>query len=315
MGVTLPQPATVGELSTRLGGDVDAPVRDRRVTRLVVPAEAAQSAELVVLTSARYVAAALEGDGPVLCSQQLAGRVPVGRRWTHSHVMWAVTRMLGSPAPYARPSAPEARVSPEARVAPSAYVAAGAVVMAEATIGPDCEIRENCVVYPRVQLGARVLVGPLSVLGRPGFGWTPAPEGGLVRVAQLGGVVIEDDVEIGPLCTVDAGTLAPTRIGRGAKLDAHVHVGHNVVVGAGSLVAGQAGFAGSAELGAGVMVGGQAGVADHARVGAGARIAAHSGVIGDVPAGAVVAGFPAVMRLRWLRAWARLLRLADRRRP
>jgi UDP-3-O-[3-hydroxymyristoyl] glucosamine N-acyltransferase len=119
--------------------------------------------------------------------------------------------------------------------------------------------------------------------------------------------VLEDDVEIGALCTIDAGTLAPTFIRRGVKLDAHVHVGHNGVIGEGTMVAAQAGFAGSVRIARNVLVGGQAGVTDHATVGEGARIAAKSGVIGDVAAGTVVAGFPAVPKGSWLRAWARLL--------
>jgi UDP-3-O-[3-hydroxymyristoyl] glucosamine N-acyltransferase len=125
-------------------------------------------------------------------------------------------------------------------------------------------------------------------------------------VPQLAGVVIDDDVSIGPLCTIDAGTLRPTRIRRGVKLDAHVHVGHNADIGEGTIVAAQCGFAGSVRIGRGVLVGGQAGVADHVTVGDGARIAAKSGVIGNVPAGITVAGYPAVRRVRWLRALARL---------
>jgi UDP-3-O-[3-hydroxymyristoyl] glucosamine N-acyltransferase len=125
---------------------------------------------------------------------------------------------------------------------------------------------------------------------------------------QLGGVVIEDDAVIGPLCTIDAGTLAPTRIRRGAKLDAHVHVAHNCDIGEGAIIAAQSGFAGSVTVGKGVLVGGQVGVADHVTIGDFARIAAKSGVIGDVPPGAIVAGYPAVPRSRWLRALARAYR-------
>jgi UDP-3-O-[3-hydroxymyristoyl] glucosamine N-acyltransferase len=127
-------------------------------------------------------------------------------------------------------------------------------------------------------------------------------------------VLIEDDVEIGPLATVDAGTLAPTILRRGTRLDAHVHVGHNASLGPSAMVAAQSGFAGSVEIGADVRVGGQAGVADHVRVGSGAQIAAKSGVIGDVAPGQVVAGYPAVDRRRWLRGMARLLRRENQRK-
>jgi UDP-3-O-[3-hydroxymyristoyl] glucosamine N-acyltransferase len=175
-------------------------------------------------------------------------------------------------------------------------VGAGGVVDASAVIGP------------RVVVGQRVWIGAGAVIGSPGFGWARGPGGALRRVPQLGGVFIGDDVHIGPLTTIDAGTLSPTRIGRGAKLDAHVHVAHNVHIGEHTIVAAQSGFAGSVRVGNDVLVGGQVGVADHVVVGDRARIAAKSGVIGDVPAGATVAGYPAVSRTRWLRALAMLYR-------
>jgi UDP-3-O-[3-hydroxymyristoyl] glucosamine N-acyltransferase len=174
--------------------------------------------------------------------------------------------------------------------------------------GQGCAIAPTAFLGPRVVLGNRVTVGPGAVIGYPGFGWARG-EGNAVRaIPQLGGVVIEDDVYIGPLCTIDAGTLSPTRIRQGAKLDSHVHVGHNVDIGEGAIIAAQSGFAGSVKIGRGALIGGQVGVADHVTVGDGARVAAKSGVIGDVPAGTVVAGYPAVARVRWLRALARAFR-------
>jgi UDP-3-O-[3-hydroxymyristoyl] glucosamine N-acyltransferase len=125
---------------------------------------------------------------------------------------------------------------------------------------------------------------------------------------QLGGVEVEDDVEIGPLATVDSGTLKPTRLRCGCKLDAQVHVGHNVEIGESTIVAAQSGFAGSVTVGDHVLVGGQVGVADNVTIGDHARLAGRSGVIGAVPPHATVAGYPAVDRLRWLRAIARMMR-------
>jgi UDP-3-O-[3-hydroxymyristoyl] glucosamine N-acyltransferase len=179
---------------------------------------------------------------------------------------------------------------------------------APALVGEGSSVAPTAVLGPRVVIGARVVVGAGSVIGHPGFGWATGPTGAVRAVPPLGGVFLEDDVVIGPLCTVDAGTLGPTRIRRGAKLDAHVHVGHNGDIGEGTIVAAQCGFAGSVKIGRGVLVGGQVGVADHVTIGDGARIAAKSGVIGDVPPGAVVAGYPAVPRARWLRGLAALYR-------
>jgi UDP-3-O-[3-hydroxymyristoyl] glucosamine N-acyltransferase len=213
-----------------------------------------------------------------------------------------------------RERSPHAFVDPAAELAPDVAVGPFAVIMEGVTVGPGSTIEPHAVIYPRVRIGARVVVGASAVIGRPGFGWATGAGGEVQRIPQLGGVVIEDDVEIGPLATVDAGTLAPTLLRRGTRLDAHVHVGHNAKLGPEAMVAAQSGFAGSVEIGPGVRVGGQAGVADHVHIGGGAYIAAKSGVIGDVAAGQVVAGYPAVERRRWLRGMARLLRPENKRK-
>jgi UDP-3-O-[3-hydroxymyristoyl] glucosamine N-acyltransferase len=190
---------------------------------------------------------------------------------------------------------------------PTARVLPGAQVFGGAEIGADSVVGSNSVIFGNVRILERVVIGAGSVVGGPGFGHTTGPEGESVRVPQLGGVLIEDDVEIGALCSIDAGTLTPTWLGRGVKLDAQVHVGHNARVGAFCRIAAQVGISGSVEFGEGVWVGGQAGFSERAVVGARARIAAKSGVIGDVPEGATYAGFPAVSKARWLRAMATLL--------
>lgn len=175
--------------------------------------------------------------------------------------------------------------------------------------GEGCDVAASAVIGPRVRLGKRVRIGPHAVIGAPGFGFRAGADG-LVHVPQLGGVVLEDDVWIGAGTTVDAGTLGPTRIRTGAKLDAQVHVGHNADVGKNSVLCAQVGLAGSVVVGEGCMLGGQAGIADHVRIGDGARVAAKSGVIGHVPPGAVVAGYPAVGNAKWLRGLAAVYRWA-----
>jgi UDP-3-O-[3-hydroxymyristoyl] glucosamine N-acyltransferase len=286
--IALGAAATLAELRERHGGELrsDGATRVTHVCRVEDAAAGAIAPVLAPRFVAEAVAAHTRGAA-LLVDASLAAHPALGPRasWVHPAATWALAELL------------------EGCDAPETPAARG-----EGTIvGP------NVVLGPRVRIGARVRIEANSVIGRPGFGW--AFRGGDVRaVPQLGGVVIEDDVTIGPLCTIDAGTLSPTRIRRGAKLDAQVHVGHNVEIGEGCIVAAQTGFAGSVVLGAGVLVGGQVGIADHVRVGSGARIAAKSGVIGDVPEGAVVAGYPAVPRGRWLRALARLYRDLPRRK-
>ncbi len=303
-GVALRDRYSIASLVSSHGGEADDAIGSAFVARVVEPGAANHDEHLVLVTSARRVAD-LGTRGVVLCTPDLASRCG-HRRWVHEHPLWVLAALIDVPAQ--RVEARSAIIEPGAEVDASALVGSGAIVMSGAVVGPDCRLEPGAVVYPGVRLGSRVVVGANAVLGRPGFGWATGPGGSVRRLPHVGGVEMEDDVEIGPLATVDGGTLGPTRIGRGAKLDAHVHVGHNVQVGAGAFVAAQAGFAGSARIGAGVRVGGQAGVTDHARIGDGARIAAKAGVIGDVPPGAEVAGYPAISRLRWLRAWARLLR-------
>lgn len=309
-GIALPEPERISSLVERFGGAADDALSERAVTRVVAPEDAATENDLVVVVSPRFVSRALDASGVLLTNPELAGRLPSGRRWVHPHADWALAAVLelAAPTPESTPSrASTAVVEPGAVVAEDVTLGAFSFVASGARVGRGSVIGQSAVVLGGVSLGERVVVGASAVLGRPGFGWVTGPEGQLRRVPQLGGVVVEDDVEIGALCTVDAGTLGPTRIGRGTKLDAQVHVGHNVRIGPGCVVAAQVGFAGSVRLGAGVLVGGQAGFKDHVSVGDGARVAAKSGVIGDVPDQAVVAGFPAVPRARWLRAMARLL--------
>ncbi|MEJ7732388.1 MAG: UDP-3-O-(3-hydroxymyristoyl)glucosamine N-acyltransferase [Polyangiaceae bacterium] len=304
----LPRAAMLASLAERLGGSVDAGLERRRVAS-VARLEDASAADLAPLLSRRHLRAALAGESLLLVDARLAGAVPSGRRWVHPFASWALARLLEAIEAERRRRPGRARVHARARVERGAQVLPGAV------IGAGTVIRRNAVVHGGVVIGARCVIGEGAVIGRPGFGWAPAPDGSVLRIPQLGGVHLDDEVEVGALCTVDAGTLSPTRLGRAVKLDAHVHVGHNVEIGEGTLVAAQAGFAGSVRVGRGVLIGGQAGLADHVTIGDGARIGAAAGVIGDVAPGATVAGYPAVERGRWLRATARALAAVEKQAP
>jgi UDP-3-O-[3-hydroxymyristoyl] glucosamine N-acyltransferase len=305
----------LSECADRHGGTVDRSAQSA-ILRRIAPLDDADlgADDLCPLTSRRHVERARASACVLLVDATLAPLLPEGRRWIHPHASFALAKLLAEIEP-PRPPVRDARavIDPAAKLAPDVAVGPFAVIGEGVEIGAGSVVEAHAVLYPRVRIGARVVVGAHAVVGRPGFGFAAGPQGELLRIPQLGGVEIEDDVEIGPLTTVDAGTLAPTILRRGTRLDAHVHVGHNGRIGPMTLVAAQSGFAGSVVVGGGVRVGGQAGIADHVRIGDGVQIAAKAGVIGDVAAG-VVAGYPAVERKRWLRGMARLLRRENGRK-
>ncbi len=189
-------------------------------------------------------------------------------------------------------------------------VGAHAVLGAGCVVGEDSVIHPHVVLYPGTRLGARVILHAGVRLGVDGFGYLPS-EGGIQKIPQVGGCVVENDVEIGANTCVDRGSIGRTVIGESSKLDNLVHLAHNVQVGRGVLLAGQNGVAGSARIGDGVMTGGQVGIGGHIEVGAGVRIGGQAGVIGDVPPGKTISGFPARDHREFLKAMGMAFKLPE----
>ena len=200
------------------------------------------------------------------------------------------------------------RVKLGARVTlyPGVFLGDDAVVGDDSILHPNVTVREGCVI------GRRVVIHSGAVLGSDGFGYVQH-EGRHHKIPQLGGVVIEDDVELGANVTVDRATFGRTVIGRGTKVDNLVQIGHNVTIGPHSILVAQVGIAGSTRLGSHVVVGGQAGLADHLEIGDRVMIAAQAGVIRNVTEAQVVSGTPAVPHEISLRTQVLLLRLPQLR--
>ena len=232
-----------------------------------------------------------------------------------------------APAPGVHPSAviedgaevhAAAHVGPLCVVASGAQVGAGCVLVAQVHVGAGAKVGDGCILHPNVVLYGSTSLGPGctvhagTALGTPGFGYVWDGQRHL-PVPQVGGVEIGAGVEIGSNSCVDSGTFQPTRIGDGCILDNHVQVGHNAQLGRAVVLCGKVGISGSVTVGDGAVFGGQAATVGHLTVGAGAKIAARAAVMKDVPAGATIAGFPAVDLKQHQREQVKLRRLLRER--
>jgi UDP-3-O-[3-hydroxymyristoyl] glucosamine N-acyltransferase len=300
-GFTLGQLAEV--LDAKLDGDAT------RVVTGVAPLDAASASDISFLVDPRYESAAR-------ASKAGAFVAPTGTRGLPAPVLECraprramielLTLFFPPPVPRAGVDAAAvvaegAVVDPSASIGPLAVVETGARIAARvqvhglAYIGRDVEIGEDSVIHPHVvlregvRLGCRVIVHAGAVLGADGFGYMP--DGGIHRkIPQVGGVLVEDDVEIGANTTIDRAMLGATVIRRGAKIDNLVQIAHNVEIGPHCILAAQVGIAGSSRLGHHVVLGGQAGVADHVTIGDEAMMAAQSGAPFDLAGQASYSG-------------------------
>ncbi|MBN3033972.1 MAG: UDP-3-O-(3-hydroxymyristoyl)glucosamine N-acyltransferase [Bacteroidales bacterium] len=205
-----------------------------------------------------------------------------------------------------------------------------------AYIGKDVRIGDNTLVYPQVYIGDHTVVGGDTILypgvriysenrignrctlhsgaviGSDGFGFAPQSDQHYVKVAQIGNVIIEDDVEIGANTTIDRATLGSTIIRRGAKLDNLIQVAHNVEIGENTVIAAQTGISGSSKLGRNCMIGGQVGIIGHLSIADDVKIAAQSGIGGTIRTKAsVVQGSPAFDVARYRRSYIHFKNLPD----
>jgi len=188
----------------------------------------------------------------------------------------------------------------------------GVFIGDDSTIGDDCLLYPNVVVREGCSIGARVIVHSGTVIGSDGFGYVQH-QGRHHKIPQLGGVVIEDDVELGANVTIDRATLGQTVIKRGTKVDNLVQIAHNVTVGEHAIIVAQVGIAGSTTVGHHVMIGGQAGLADHIQIGDQVMIAARAGVNRSLEPNQIVSGAPVMAHETWIKAQAVIPRLPELR--
>ncbi len=238
-------------------------------------------------------------------------------------------------AQFYTPPRPRPGVHPTAAIAASAVIGDNASIGAYAVIGENVTLGRNAVLHPHVviydgaqigddflahsgavvrehcRIGHRVILQNGVIIGGDGFGFAKRADGTHAKIVQSGPAVIEDDVEIQTLSSVDRATVGETRVKRGAKIDSLVQIGHACVVGEDNIICAQTGLAGSSILGKNVLLAGQVGISGHLTIHDNAVIYAQSGIGGDVPAGAVMSGSPAFDAGTWRRVITAFPKLAD----
>ncbi|HWB86624.1 MAG TPA: UDP-3-O-(3-hydroxymyristoyl)glucosamine N-acyltransferase [Bryobacteraceae bacterium] len=234
-----------------------------------------------------------------------------------------------------QPPKPATGIHPLAFVAPSATLGENCSIGPFAVVGERVRIGRNAVLHPHVviyegveigddflahshaavrefcRVGHRVILQNGVVVGGDGFGFAKRADGTHFKIVQSGVTVVEDDVEIQTLTSVDRATVGETRIRRGAKVDSLVQVGHACEVGEDNIICAQTGLAGSTVLERDVLLAGQVGSSGHLTVHQGAIVYAQSGIGGDVEAGTRISGSPAFAANEWLRAVTAFAKLPD----
>lgn len=167
---------------------------------------------------------------------------------------------------------PGVRTGGKCKIYPNVYIAENV------TLGDNVTLFPGVVVYFDCVIGNNVIVHSGAIIGSDGFGFAPNPDGTYSKIAQIGNVVLEDDVEIGSNTTIDRATMGSTVIRKGAKLDNLLQIAHNVEIGANTVIAAQTGISGSTKVGDNCVIGGQVGMVGHISVAKGSHIMAKSGI-------------------------------------
>jgi UDP-3-O-[3-hydroxymyristoyl] glucosamine N-acyltransferase len=315
---------TAKELAEAIGAAVEG--EDSVEVAGVAAPERASSGDLIFVDSPKHAQRAEASAARCVVLPMgfsVAGKTVLRAR--NAKVAFAkAAALLQEPSIIAQGVHPTAVIAPLAKIAASASIGPYAVIgedvhIGERTqigahcsigacswIGEGCRIHPGVTMYPNTRVGNRVEIHSGAVIGADGFGYAQG-EGRHWKFPQTGIVEIGDDAEIGANTTIDRGSLDDTRIGEGVKLDNLVHIGHNVQIGAHTVIAAQTGVSGSCVFGHHATIGGQVGFGDHCAVEDHAVIGSQAGVLPGkiVRAGQVMWGTPVrpLPQFKELNAW------------
>lgn len=286
----------------------------------VAPMERAGPSELTFLANPKYTHK-VKGSkaGAILATQPISGIATLLSKNPYLDFARAL-ELFYQPPRLALGIHPLASIAPSAAIGEGASIGPFAAIGERVTIGVNAQIHPHVVIYEGAQIGDdflahshasvrefcrighRVVLQNGVVVGGDGYGFAKRADGSHYKIVQSGVTVIEDDVEVQSLTTIDRATMGETRVKRGAKIDSLVQIGHACVVGEDNIICAQTGLAGSSVLEKNVLLAGQVGVSGHLTIHDNAVIYAQSGIGGDVAAGAVMSGSPAFEAREWLRA-------------
>jgi UDP-3-O-[3-hydroxymyristoyl] glucosamine N-acyltransferase len=319
----------LAELAAILGADLTGD-RSIEITG-VAGIESAQPGHVTFVSNPKYAALARTTQASaVLVEPSFPEIAAATLRLANPYLAFAhAIELFHKPPAYGPGIHPTAIIAPTARVGVRAHIGAYTVIMDGATVGDDAVILPHVVVYPYADIGDRffahahavvreharlgddVILQNGAIIGADGFGFAKQSGSGWYKIVQSGTAVLEDAVEVQANACIDRASIGETRIGRGAKIDNLVQVGHGSGVGENTLLCAQVGLAGSTTVGRNVILAGQVGVAGHCTIGDGAIATAQSGIPNDVAPGETVSGYPAIPNRQWLRSVAVFNRLPE----
>ncbi len=198
-----------------------------------------------------------------------------------------------------------AKLGNNVQIYPECYVGDKVVIGEGTKLYPGVKIYEGCVI------GKNCILHAGAVIGADGFGFAPREDGTFAKIPQLGNVIIEDNVEIGANTCIDRAKTDSTIIHSGVKLDNLIQLGHNVEVGANTVMSAQVGIAGTSKVGSNCFIAGQVGIADHVTIGNEVKIGSKSGIDKNVADGEIRFGYPALPGVQYHRSFAVFRQLPD----
>ncbi|HEV3040901.1 MAG TPA: UDP-3-O-(3-hydroxymyristoyl)glucosamine N-acyltransferase [Candidatus Angelobacter sp.] len=318
------------ELATKIGarlepGDADMDIHG------IATLESAVPGQITFVSNPKYAPLAKNTKASAIIVDehfQPAG-IPLLRTKNPQFGYARAVALFHTPVQYTPGIHPTAVIDPSAEIGEGTSIGPYVTIEADVKIGQGCTLLPHVVIYRGVkigdnffahahvsireycEIGNNVLLHNGVVIGSDGFGFAKDDAGRWQKIPQTGKVVIEDDVEIQANSCIDRASLGESRIGRGARIDNLVQVGHNCTVGENSMLCAQVGMAGSTELGRNVILAGQVGIAGHCKLGDGVIVTAQSGTSHDIEPGRMISGSPAFDNKQWLRSVAIFTKLPE----